>query len=170
MNSRPTKTANTMKANEVTAELIGKRCKSIFTGLMVSGVIEETNITEYTAEVKVRFDEPHRWGDDIYHYDWSHARLSDDWGSLQHLEIIDDGYNTIMVTFNEPIRGIDQMFVMDYKTWGVVNLKEWIDNYDTSRFTQISERRAIITSEINMECIEEWLRKNTSIHTIEKMI
>jgi hypothetical protein len=159
-----------MKSTEVNKEIIGKRCKSIFTGLMVSGIIEDINITEYTAEVKVRFDEPHRWGDDTYRYDWSHARLSDDFGSLHHLEIIDDGYNTTMVTFDEPIRSIDQMFVMDYKNWGVVNLKEWIDNYDTSRFTQISERRAVITSEVNIEHIEEWLRKNTSIRTIEKLV
>ena len=142
-----------MKSNEVTAEIIGKRCKSIFTGLMVSGVIEDTNITEYTAEVKVRFDEPHRWGDDIYHYDWSHARLSDDFGSLLHLEIIDDKYQTIMVTFNESIRGIDRMFVQGYSIWGVVNLKEAVDGYESSRFTQISESRAVITSEYNMEHI-----------------
>ncbi len=159
-----------MKAKEVTAELIGKRCKSIFTGLMVSGIIEDINITTYTAEVKVRFDEPHRWGAETYHYDWSHARLSDDFGSLHHLEIIDDKYQTISVTFDKPIRDIDRMFAQGYRIWGVINLKEWIDNYDTSRFTQIGECRAVITSEINMECIEEWLRRNTPILTIEKMI
>ncbi len=159
-----------MKASEVTADIIGKRCKSIFTGLMVSGVIEDINITQYTAEVKVRFDEPHRWGDDIYDYDWSHARLSDDFGSLVHLEIIDDWYETIVVTFDEPIRGIDRMFVQDYGNWGVINLKEWIDNYDTSRFTQIGDRRAVITSEVNIEHIEEWLSKNTPIRTIEKQV
>jgi hypothetical protein len=78
-----------MKASEVNKSIIGKRCRSIFTAMMVTGVIEDINITRHTAEVKVRFDEPHRWGDDIYRYDWSHARLSDDFGSLHHLEIID---------------------------------------------------------------------------------
>ncbi len=75
-----------------------------------------------------------------------------------------------MVTFDEPIRDIDRMFVQDYGNWGVVNLKEWIDNYDTSRFTQICDRRAVITSEVNIEHIEEWLRKNTPIRTIEKQV
>jgi hypothetical protein len=159
-----------MKAIEVTADIIGKRCKSIFTAMMVSGVIEDIRITEHTAEVKVRFDEPHRWGDCVYATDWAHARLLDEVGSLQYLEIIDDGYKTISVTFSEPIRDIDRMFVQNYSTWSVVNLKEWIDNYDTSRFTQTGDCRAVITSEINMECIEEWLHKNTSVHTIEKMI
>jgi hypothetical protein len=159
-----------MKSTEVSKEIIGKRCKSIFTGMMVSGVIEDINITEYTAEVKVRFDEPHRWGADTYRHDWSHARLSDEFGSLHHLEIIDDGYKTMSVTFDKPIRDIDRMFVQGYRIWGVVNLKEMIDGYESSRFTQIGESRAIITSEYNMEHIEKWLRTNTPVHTIEKMI
>jgi hypothetical protein len=57
--------------------------------MMVTGIIEDIDITEYTAEVKVRFDEPVRWGDGIYNHTWAHARLSDDFGSLRHLEIID---------------------------------------------------------------------------------
>jgi hypothetical protein len=58
--------------------------------MMVTGIIEDIDITEYTAEVKVRFDEPVRWGDGIHNHTWAHARLSDDFGSLHHLEIIDD--------------------------------------------------------------------------------
>lgn len=156
-----------MKASEVNRELIGKRCKCIFTGLMVTGTIEDIRITEYTAEVKVRYDEPHRWGDDTYKYGWSHARLSDEFGSLHHIEIIDDGYRTIRVCFSDSIREIDQRFAQDYKTWGVVNLKEWIDNYESSRFTQIGNRTAIITSEYNMENIKEWLLNNMPVVTHE---
>ena len=159
-----------MKTTEVNESIIGKRCKSIFTGLMVTGTIEETNITQYTAEVKVRFDEPHQWGNDTYECDWSHARLHDEFGSLHHLEIIDDQYQTIKVTFSETIKEINQKFTGDYKTWGVVNLKEWIDNYESSRFTQISECSAIITSEYNMECLREWLTQNSPITTIETII
>ena len=59
-----------MKTSEVNDSIIGKRCKSVFTGLMVTGTIESINITQYSAEVKVRFDEPHSWGNDIYEYDW----------------------------------------------------------------------------------------------------
>ncbi|GHV15558.1 hypothetical protein FACS1894179_10110 [Bacteroidia bacterium] len=156
-----------MKATEVNDSLIGKRCKCIFTGLMVTGTIEETGVNRYTAEVKVRFDEPHRWGNEIFEYDFSTARLCDGFGSLRHLEIIDDGYQTIKVTFSENIREINRMFTRDYKNWGVVNLKEWIDNYESSRFTQIDGHRAIITSEHNMEHLKEWLAKNTPVAMIE---
>ena len=30
------------------------------------------------------------------------------------------------------------MFAQDHKTWGAVNLKEWIDSYEGSRFTQVA--------------------------------
>ena len=159
-----------MKTTEVNDSIIGKRCKSIFTGLMVTGTIEAINITKYTAEVKVRFDEAHRWGDDTFEYDWSHARLHDEFGLLHHLEIIDDQFKTIKVTFSETIRRINRMFTNKYQTWGVVNLKEWIDNYESSRFTQIEERTTIITSEYNIEHIKEWLSKNTPITAIETII
>jgi hypothetical protein len=158
-----------MKAIEVNEEIIGKRGKCIFTGLMVTGVIEDIRIDKHTANVKVRFDEPHQWGNDLYETDWAHARLHDDFGSLQHLEIIDDGYKAIKVRFQKSISCINKMFVQDYKNWGVVNLKEWIDSYDSSRFTQVNYDMAIITSEYNIEHVEEWLHKNTPIHSIEKI-
>ena len=50
-----------MKTTEVNKELIGRRCECIFTGLMVTGVIEDTEENEHTKEVKVRFDRPHQW-------------------------------------------------------------------------------------------------------------
>lgn len=156
-----------MKTNELNDSIIGKRCKSIFTGLMVTGVIEDINITRYSAEVKVRFDEPHRWGDEMYEYDWSSARLADEFGSLHHLEIIDDKYEAVKVTFSQPIKEINRMFTSDYTTWQTVNLKEWIDNYESSRFTPIDEFRAIVTSEYNMVCLKKWLTKNTPITAIE---
>lgn len=150
-----------MKANEVNDSIIGKRCKCIFTGLMVTGTIETVNVTEYSAEVKVRFDEPHSWGNEIYEYDWAHARQHDEFGSLQYLAIIDEGYETIKVTFSQSIKEINRMFTNDYTNWQTVNLKEWIDSYKTTRFTQIDKHTAIITSEYNMEYIKEWLTKHT---------
>lgn len=81
-----------MTAIEVNEELIGKRCKCVFCGLMVTGTIEEIQIGEYSAEVKVRYDKPHQWGDQSYESGWSFARLHDNFGSLRHLEIIDNGY------------------------------------------------------------------------------
>ena len=159
-----------MKTKAVTEELIGKRCKSIFTGLMVMGVIEEIKIGEHTAEVKVRYDQPHQWGNVSYESDWSFGRLSDEFGSLRQLEIIHDTYQTIRVQFQKSISEIDRMFTVDYKTWGVVNLKEWIDSYVSSRFTQFAYDMAVITSEYNTEHIEEWLRQNTPILSIENTI
>lgn len=159
-----------MKTTEVNENIIGKRCKSIFTGLMVTGTIEAINITKHIAEVKVRFDEPHRWGNDTFEYNWSHARLHDEFGSLHHLEIIDEQYQTIKVTFSETIKEINRKFTADYKTWGVVNLKEWCDTYESTRFTLIDGYIAIITSEYNMEYVKEWLSKNTPITAIETII
>jgi hypothetical protein len=149
-----------MKTTEVNNNIIGKRCKSIFTGLMVTGTIEDIKITPHTAEVKVRFDEPHQWGNEEFISNWAYARLHDEFGSLQYLEIIDDKYETIKVTFSQTIREINKKFVRDYSSWQTVNLKEWIDSYESSRFTQIDECNAIITSEYNMEHVKEWLKKN----------
>jgi hypothetical protein len=136
---------------------------------MVTGVIEEACIYEHTAEVKVRFDESHQWGNELYEYDWAHARLHDEFGSLHHLEIIDDKYQTIKVTFSQTIREINRIFTNNYTNWQTVNLKEWIDNYESSRFTQIDEHTAIITSEYNMDCVKEWLAKNTPVRIIDSL-
>lgn len=152
-----------MKVTEVSKEIIGKRCKCIFTGLMVTGTIEDIKITEYTAEVKVRYDKPHCWGNHVYKEGWSFARLSDDFGTLHHLEIIDNNYQTIVIQFNKDIVELDQMFAQNYSTWGAVNLKEWIDCYESSRFTQFSTDTAIVTSEYNMENLIEWLNEHAIV-------
>lgn len=158
-----------MKTTEVNESIIGKRCKCIFTGLMVTGTMEEIKIGKHTAEVKVRYDEPHQWGNLEYEYGWEFGRLHDEFGSLRHLEIIDDQYQAIKVTFSQTIKEIDRMFTRDYENWQTVNLKEWIDNYESSRFTQIDEYTAIITSEYNMDCVKEWLAKNTPMRIIDNL-
>ena len=71
-------------------------------------------------------------------------------------------YQTLIVTFAEPIRTLDNYFD-DVEAWGVASLKEWIDSYESSRFTQTDERTAVITSEYNMTHIKEWLERNTPI-------
>ncbi len=158
-----------MKTTEVNESIIGKRCKCIFTGLMVTGFIEEATVNQHVAEVKIRFDEQHQWGNELYEYDWAHARLHDEFGSLHHLEIIDDKYQIIKVTFSQTIREINKMFTGDYSNWQTVNLKEWIDNYESSRFTQIDEYSVIITSEYNMDNMKEWLVKNTPVRIIDNL-
>lgn len=145
-----------MKPEEVNNNMIGKRCKCIFTGMMVSGVIVEITKDQHAVHVKIRFDEPHIWGNVQFEYNWSFARLSDGFGSLQYLEIIEDKYQTIRVTFSKTIREIDRDFVRDYTKWQRVNLKEWVDNYEYSRYTQISEYSAIITSE-DIDHLKKWL-------------
>ena len=71
-------------------------------------------------------------------------------------------YETLIVIFAEPIRTLDNIFD-DPEAWGVASLKEWIDSYESSRFTQTDERTAVITSEYNMTHIKEWLVRNTRI-------
>jgi alpha-L-fucosidase len=158
-----------MKPTEVNNSIIGKRCKCIFTGMMVTGVIEDITKDQHAAHVKVRFDEPHVWGNEHFEYNWSFARLTNGFGSLRYLEIIDDKYQTIRVTFSKTIREIDRDFVKDYTKWQRVNLKEWVDNYESSRFTQISECSAIITSDDTVHLIE-WLKKNIQVKSIEELI
>ena len=55
------------------------------------------------------------------------------------------------------------------ETWGVETLKEWVDNYESTRFTPIDESRAVITSEYNMTSVWEWLEYYMPIANIEEM-
>lgn len=47
-----------MKTTEVNNKIIGRRCKCIFTGLLVTGVIEAVEENVYSVQVKVCFDTP----------------------------------------------------------------------------------------------------------------
>ena len=55
----------------------------------------------------------------------------------------------------------------DPQAWGAATLKEWIEGYESTRFTQIGKRKAVITSEYNMESVREWLEKHTEIETLK---
>lgn len=158
-----------MKTSEVNDSLIGKRCKCIFTGLMVTGTIEEVKITKHTAEVKVCFDVPHNWGGEFYSCSWSVARLCDGFGSLRYLQVIDEKYQAVLVFFSKPICDIDKDLAFNYSKWQKVNLKESIDSYETARFTQINEYSAVITSDKNMKNLQEWLSEHTPIETIQTL-
>lgn len=67
-------------------------------------------------------------------------------------------YQTMIVRFKQPIKELDGFFD-DVQSWGVSTLKEWIDCYESSRFTQTGSHTAVITSEYNMQCVKEWLNK-----------
>ncbi len=71
-------------------------------------------------------------------------------------------YQTIIVKFKKTIAELDGIF-SDTQFWGVATLKEWIDDYESTRFTQTDSHTAVITSEYNMECVKEWLRKHSDI-------
>lgn len=51
-----------------------KRCECMFTGMMVKGIITEIEDCKYSVNVKVVFDSPQQWGDDMYEYDWTWGR------------------------------------------------------------------------------------------------
>lgn len=106
-----------MKTTEVNKELIGRRCECISFGTMVTGVIEDITVTKYTAEVKVRYDEPQRWGNEILHSGWAHGDKDDESGSLKYLRLLPESvrpdYETLVVTFGEPIRTLERRIFDD---------------------------------------------------------
>lgn len=57
------------------------------------------------------------------------------------------------------INRVDKEFDEEKEMFGVGSLKEFIDGYESSRFTQISETEAIITSEYNMNHIVDWIER-----------
>ncbi|UVS41416.1 hypothetical protein NXV60_10715 [Bacteroides fragilis] len=71
-------------------------------------------------------------------------------------------YQTIIVKFKETITELNGIF-SDVQFWGVATLKEWIDDYESTRFTQTDSHTAVITSEYNMECVKEWLHRHSQI-------
>lgn len=76
-------------------------------------------------------------------------------------------YRTVIVTFSENIDTLNGIFDAP-QTWGVSTLKEWINGYESSRFVQIGENTAVITSEYNMPFVVEWLQRHTPIETLRE--
>lgn len=75
-------------------------------------------------------------------------------------------YKTIIVTFEESIDRVNRIFDTP-QLWGASTLKEWIESYESTRFTQIGDNSAVITSEYNMPFVMEWLQRYTPI-TIQR--
>lgn len=73
--------------------------------------------------------------------------------------IMEKNYETLRIKFNKPLAEIDKEFEEEKEMFGVESLKEFIDGYESSRFTQISETEAIITSEYNMNHIVDWIER-----------
>ena len=87
-----------------------------------------------------------------------------DFGAFPEVEKPD--YQTIIVQFREPISKLDCLF--DNIDPSVRSLKQWVDTYESSRFTQVGSHVAVITSEYNMESIKEWLSKNVAFGIIQE--
>ncbi len=159
-----------MKTADVNKDLIGRQCECISLGMVVTGVIEDIALTKYTARVKVRYDEPQRRGQEILYSGWSQGdKGGGDGGSLQYVRLLPEpiapDYETLIITFAEPILMLERHIFDDPIAWGAATLKEWVDSYEGTRFTQIGERTAVITSEYNMRSVREWLEKHMQIET-----
>ena len=75
--------------NRNKSEYNRERCECMFTGIMVKGTITEIKDCKYSVNVKVVFDSPQQWGDDMYEYDWTWGRKSDEFGPLKYLKLIE---------------------------------------------------------------------------------
>ena len=87
-------------------------------------------------------------------------------------------YKTIKVTFKKNIEEVNKMFTKPKNGEKYVNktengyepvttMQEWIEYYDTSRYTQINDNTVIITSKINAELIYMWLKEYGNVKSIE---
>lgn len=72
-------------------------------------------------------------------------------------------YETIIVTFDENIEKLNGIFDTTRQRWEVFPLKEWIESYDNTRFTQIGDNSAVITSKYNIPSIIAWLQRYTPV-------
>ncbi len=143
-----------MKTTEVNKNLIGRRCECIFTGLMVTGAIEDIQDDRHSTAVKVRFDHPHQWGDDLYNDVWACGRKIDEFGTLHHLHLLVDkpDFQIMMVVFGEPLSRIDRSVFEDVEMCvGGGGLQSWINSYESVRFVAINGHTAVITEEYNIE-------------------
>ena len=138
-----------MKTTEVNKNLIGRRCECIFTGMMVTGVIEDIQDDRHSTAVKVRFDHPHQWGDDLYNDVWACGRKIDEFGTLHHLHLLVDkpDFQIMMVVFGEPLSRIDRSVFEDVSNWGVSSLHGWVNSYESVHFVAINDHTAVITGE-----------------------
>ena len=76
-------------------------------------------------------------------------------------------YSTLVVKVSEAIAALECIFD-DAQAWGTDTLKGWIDDYESTRFTATDSHTAVITSEYNMECVKEWLQRQTPIAEIRE--
>ena len=157
-----------MKIADVNKDLIGRRCEYNYAGQRITAVITRVHETRYSVEVKMRYDKPQRRGDDIDTSGWVIGYKAAGKDAQADLRLLPEpAYQTLIVTFVEPINTLEGGIFDDPQAWGAATLKEWIDGYESTRFTPIGKCKAVITSEYNMESVREWLEKHTDIETLK---
>lgn len=77
-----------LTTSDITPDLVGNRCKTMWAGIIVTGRITDVFEDEYTAGVNIDFDKPQQWGDDIYTHSDASARKTDEFGNLRYLVIL----------------------------------------------------------------------------------
>ena len=89
--------------------------------------------------VKVRFDRPHQWDDDLYNDVWAWGLKIDEFGTLRHLQLLEDkpDIQTMTVVVGEPTSQIERSVFEDVATWGVCSLQGWVNSYESARVAYI---------------------------------
>lgn len=84
-----------MKTNDIKPELVGKKVICLAIGESRTGVVteileEHDPVTKRLCAkgVKIKLDKSVFWGEEEYTELCSTARISDDWGNLQHTELL----------------------------------------------------------------------------------
>lgn len=77
-----------MEAKDFSKDLIGRRCKAMAFGQLEDGTITDVQEEQNTYNVKVRYDRPIRWGDDLYEEGWNWMRKCDNFGSLSKMVLM----------------------------------------------------------------------------------
>lgn len=77
-----------MEVTEVNQNMIGKRVSCVFTGLRTTGVVVSIVDDKYSKGLRIKFDNPVQWGDDLYEEYESTSRKFDGWGNLSDTQLI----------------------------------------------------------------------------------
>ena len=96
-----------------------------------------------------------------------HTRQGNNTSNNQKEKTMRTTYQTIIVKFKESITELNGIF-SDTQSWGAATIKEWIDGYESTRFTQTDSHTAVITSEYNMEHVKEWLDRHTAFDRLNE--
>lgn len=71
-----------------------------------------------------------------------------------------NNYRTVLVAFARSLIAESIAVFTNPDDWGTTSLKEWIEGYETVRFTPIDKQKAIITGERNLAFVEMWIEKH----------